>query len=216
MAIKKTITKDKKKYKVTFSLPQAAAPNANSVRVVGDFNDWDWDAGLELKKNKTEFKGQMELSAGQRQEFRYLIDNERWENDWQADDYARTPYGCDNSVVICPSATATQSSPGKAPNSNKSNSSSTTKKTKSSKGKIDFTVIEGIGPKICRLLETGGYPDFEALSKAKVGDLRNILKNAGSRYSMHDPSQWAKQAKFAVNNQWTKLNAFQAELKNKK
>lgn len=221
MAIKKNFSKDKKKCTVTFSLPAEAAPNATSVRVVGDFNNWNWNEGLELNRNKNAFQGKTVLEAGQRHEFRYLIDNQRWENDWQADEYAPSPYGCDNSVLVTPSATATK--PGAKSTSTKTrakkapaqNGQTTTTRTVTSKGKsgIDFTVIEGVGPKICQILEKAGYNNFDALSKAKVTDLRQVLENAGSRYKMHDPSKWAKQARFAAKDQWSKLNEFQAELK---
>ena len=104
----------------------------------------------------------------------------------------------------------------KAPTTKKTTSSNTTTTVTRKKSKIDFTVIEGVGPKICQLLEKAGYKDFAALSKAKVGDLRNVLENAGSRYKMHDPSKWAQQARLASKDQWSKLNEFQAKLKQDK
>ncbi len=231
MAISKTLTKSKKKCKVTFSFPAQAAPSAKEIKVVGDFNNWNWNKGVKLSKSANEFIGQLELEPGQRYEFRYCIDNEAWDNDWKADEYAPTPFGVENSVVFTPSVTATvkkatqtpsRKTAKQAPNGSNSNNEKTvtgsTKKFKTIKrtSKIDFTVIEGVGPKICSLLEKAGYKDFAALSKAKVGDLRSVLKDAGSRYQMHDPKDWAKQARLAANDQWSKLNAFQAELKKKK
>lgn len=221
MAITKTLTKSKKKCKVTFSLPAKAAPSAKEVKVVGDFNNWNWNKGVTLNKTASEFTGQLELEPGQRYEFRYCIDNEMWDNDWKADEYAPTPFGVENSVVITPTATTPTPNNGKtamqAPKGSKKNVGKTIKTTRTkSTAKIDFTVIEGVGPKICRLLEDAGYSDFNALSKATVGDLRDILQEAGSRYKMHDPKQWAKQAKMAASNQWSKLNAFQSELKKSK
>ena len=41
----------------------------------------------------------MELAAGQRWRFRYLLDGARWENDWAADDYIRNEFGGEDSVV---------------------------------------------------------------------------------------------------------------------
>ncbi len=223
MAITKKLIKSKKKCKVTFSLPTEAAPSAKEVKVVGDFNNWDWNNGVTLNKSSDEFTGQLELEPGQRYEFRYCIDNQEWDNDWMADDYVPSPFGVNNSVVFTPSgSTAAASAPSRASSqstSGKNNTSKTvssTTRTKRGKGKVDFTVIDGVGPKICSLLEAAGYENFQSLSKAKIGDLRKILQDAGSRYQMHDPKDWTKQAKLAANNEWSKLNAFQAELKNRK
>ena len=76
-----------------------------------------------------------------------------------------------------------------------------------------LTKIEGIGPKIQTLLNKAGIKTFTDLSKAKVTTLRTILKDAGNRFQMHDPSTWAKQAKLAAKGNWDKLNTLQDELK---
>jgi hypothetical protein len=39
------------------------------------------------------------LEAGQQYRFRYLVDGERWENDWAADAYLPNAYGGEDSVV---------------------------------------------------------------------------------------------------------------------
>ena len=41
----------------------------------------------------------MTLEAGQRYQFRYLLDGVRWENDWDADGYAPNPFNGENSVL---------------------------------------------------------------------------------------------------------------------
>jgi len=87
--------------KVTFSLPKEAADSAKSVAVVGDFNDWQ---PTPLKKSKNgSFELEFDLQTGQDYEFRYVIDENKWENDWNADDYVASPYtGIENSVVKVP------------------------------------------------------------------------------------------------------------------
>lgn len=75
-----------------------------------------------------------------------------------------------------------------------------------------LTMIEGIGPKIQTLLNKAGIKTFTNLSTAKVTTLRNILKDAGSRYQMHDPSTWAKQAKMAAKGNWNQLKTLQDKL----
>ena len=100
--INKKYQKDNACCDVTFSLPLEVAPDAREVRVVGDFNNWNWEEGLPMKatKNKKEYRATVELEPGRQYEFRYLLDNERWENDREADDYVPSPFeGVHNCVV---------------------------------------------------------------------------------------------------------------------
>jgi hypothetical protein len=39
------------------------------------------------------------LAGNSTYRFRYLLDDERWENDWSADDYVANEFGGDDSVV---------------------------------------------------------------------------------------------------------------------
>ena len=99
--IKKQFLKSKSVCKATFTLPAEAAPEAKKVAIVGEFNQWDVNGGVEMKKQKNGiFKAVVELESGKEYQFRYLIDGETWENDWDADKYVASPYGGDNSVVI--------------------------------------------------------------------------------------------------------------------
>jgi Carbohydrate-binding module 48 (Isoamylase N-terminal domain) len=82
---------------VGFELP--AAVSATSVSVCGDFNDWSpQQHPLSLASDGT-FVTYVPLSAGRRWRFRYLLDGERWENDWAADGYEPNGLGSDDSVV---------------------------------------------------------------------------------------------------------------------
>lgn len=99
MSLKKQFLKSRPECKVTFSLPSTAAPGANVVKLVGDFNDWNAAKGVPMVLKNDEYSIIIELETNREYQFRYLIDNEKWENDWQADEYMRTPFGCDNSVV---------------------------------------------------------------------------------------------------------------------
>jgi len=84
--------------KVTFVLPKEAVENAETVAVLGDFNNWQ--NGVVLAKQKDgSFKTAVELEKGRSYEYRFLINGEKWENDWSAEAYAPTPFGNFNSVV---------------------------------------------------------------------------------------------------------------------
>lgn len=88
------------KCKVTFRLPQAAAPDAQNVTIAGDFNNWETSAAPMMRLKNGDFKITLSLDSGREFRFRYLIDGARWENDWAADRYARNEFGADDSVVV--------------------------------------------------------------------------------------------------------------------
>lgn len=85
---------------VTFTLPKVAAPNAKNVCIVGDFNNWNIRAHSMQKVKNGDYVVTLNLEGGKEYQFRYLIDESTWENDWNADRYVKNPYGdSDNSVV---------------------------------------------------------------------------------------------------------------------
>jgi 1,4-alpha-glucan branching enzyme len=101
MSIKRTFQANKGSYKLTFSLPVAAATNATTVQLLGDFNNWDVKKAPVMKKGKEEYSIQIELASPNTYQFRYLIDGNRWQNDFSADSYVPSPFGgADNSVII--------------------------------------------------------------------------------------------------------------------
>jgi 1,4-alpha-glucan branching enzyme len=99
--MKKTYSKTKNTCKVTFRLPQEAVRDAQSVCVAGEFNDWNIYANPLKPRKDGSFSLTIELKSGRAYQFRYLIDDMYWENDWAADTYVPSAFGdCDNSVVI--------------------------------------------------------------------------------------------------------------------
>lgn len=101
VGIKKEYPKSKNVCVVTFRLPKIAASDAKSVFIVGDFNDWNIHTNRMKKLKNGDYSIKLELQPGKEYQFRYLIDESKWENDWNADKYVRSPYGdSDNSVII--------------------------------------------------------------------------------------------------------------------
>lgn len=100
MSIKKSFLKSKPVCKVTFRLSAEEAQDAESVKLVGDFNDWD-TAVTPMKKLKNgDFTQTVNLEIGANYQFRYLKNESEWANDWQADAYMPNGNpGEDNSVV---------------------------------------------------------------------------------------------------------------------
>lgn len=85
-------------------------------------------------------------------------------------------------------------------------------RVKSKEGQDDFTVVEGIGPKINDLIHGAGIHRYAELGKTKVEAIQAILTEAGPRYSLAKPGTWPAQADFAAANKWEALKAWQDEL----
>jgi hypothetical protein len=99
--MKKIRSKTQKTCKVTFCLPHEAVRDAQSVCVAGDFNNWNIYANPLKRRKDGSFSLTIELVRGREYQFRYLIDDMYWENDWAADKYRASTFGdCDNSVVV--------------------------------------------------------------------------------------------------------------------
>jgi len=71
--------------------------------------------------------------------------------------------------------------------------------------------LEGIGPKVAKLLEANGITTFAALADADLGKLREILDGAGYKYM--EPAGWVDQAKLAAAGDAEGLKKLQESLK---
>lgn len=76
-------------------------------------------------------------------------------------------------------------------------------------GQDNLQVVEGIGPKIEKLLKNAGYTTWAALAAADYDDLKKVLNDAGPRYRIHDPKSWPGQAKLAAEGKWDELIQYQ-------
>lgn len=100
MSFKKQYLKTKPVCKVTFKLTKEEAKNAETVRIIGDFNDWD-TASAPMKKLKNgSFTATMDLPKDNQYQFRYLLNDNDWENDWEADEYIQSPVSLEENSVI--------------------------------------------------------------------------------------------------------------------
>ena len=61
-------------------------------------------------------------------------------------------------------------------------------------GKDNIEIIEGIGPKIAKVLADNGVTTFAALAAAKADDMTAMLKASGGRFSLANTASWAEQA----------------------
>lgn len=95
--LKKNYSKTGRSCRVTFKLP--AELNAKTVHLCGEFNEWS-SVENPLKQLKDgSFSITISLKPGRSYRFRYLLDGERWENDWDADAYVDNQYGTEDSLI---------------------------------------------------------------------------------------------------------------------
>ncbi len=83
--------------RVVFELPSCIW--ADRIFLVGDFNQWSKNATPLRQDRDGVWRATVDLLAGSRHEFRYMIDGQ-WKTDSHADGFATNTYGTENSVVI--------------------------------------------------------------------------------------------------------------------
>ena len=95
--LKKSYSKTGRFCRVTFKLP--AEVEAETAMLCGDFNEWSEESHVMKKLKDGSFSLTLSLPANNAYRFRYLLDGERWENDWAADEYLPNTFGADDSVL---------------------------------------------------------------------------------------------------------------------
>jgi 1,4-alpha-glucan branching enzyme len=95
--VKKAYTKTGRSCRVTFRLPDKI--HAQKVALCGEFNDWDATAHPMKKRKDGGFSLTISLKPGRSYRYRFLLDDERWENDWDAEAYEANPYGGEDSII---------------------------------------------------------------------------------------------------------------------
>lgn len=223
--IKKSFVKSKKQYKVTFEVPVEQLGKGRDVRVLGNFNGWSWDKGLAMTNGKGTYKADVTLAAGEYQ-FRYLVDNQEWKNDWEAQGYTSSGYNSDNCLFTLETVAPAKKAVAKKPAAKKAAAKPAAKKAaaKPAAKKVaakkavavkadDLKRIEGIGPKIAGLLNDAGISTFAQLGKASPKKLADVLTAAGARFRLAKPATWQQQAKLAAAGKVDALKKLQDELK---
>ena len=95
--LKKQYLKSRSACKVTFyTSPEL---EAEKVVLVGEFNRWSRNTTPMKPLKDGRFTATIELPKDKAYQFRYLVDDCEWHNDWDADQYVPNPFCGDNSVV---------------------------------------------------------------------------------------------------------------------
>ena len=74
----------------------------------------------------------------------------------------------------------------------------------------DLTIIEGIGPKVAKVLGEAGILTFNQLAQSNADDIQMILNEANLQ--MMDATSWPAQAKLAAENDMDGLKKMQDKL----
>ncbi|GAB4249772.1 MAG: hypothetical protein Kow0027_12780 [Saprospiraceae bacterium] len=78
--------------------------------------------------------------------------------------------------------------------------------------KDDLKKIEGIGPKIEKLMNAAGIQTFRQLADAPLEKIEQVLEEAGPRFKLADPGTWKEQAALAADGKWSELKSLQDSL----
>lgn len=85
--------------RVTFKVPKEIVKPESQVCLAGKFNDWDIKSLPMKKKKDGGFALSIDLEKGKAYQFKYIVDDNEWLNDPEADSYQNNEFNNDNSVV---------------------------------------------------------------------------------------------------------------------
>jgi 1,4-alpha-glucan branching enzyme len=101
MSLKKQYVQNQSTCNVTFNLSKDESGEAETVNLVGEFNNWNIATTPMEKFKNGNFTVLLKLEVGKEYQYRYLLNGKDWINDPAADKYAAVPeIGVDNSVVV--------------------------------------------------------------------------------------------------------------------
>ncbi len=107
MSTIKSYLKSKKAFKITFEVSKEAAQGAKDMYLLCEHNGWE---PIKMKANTTKkkeggFSTIIEIKEdGAKQKYQYRFvsvmedGSEKYDNDWNAEDYVANPFGSENSV----------------------------------------------------------------------------------------------------------------------
>lgn len=73
----------------------------------------------------------------------------------------------------------------------------------------DLKRLEGIGPKIEKLLNEAGIKSYAKLATMDRDALKAILEAGGGQFKLHEPKSWPYQAELAAKQNWQRLKEYQ-------
>lgn len=199
--------------KIQFELPAEIVAGAEQGILVGEFNNWNAEEGIWLEKSEDgSMRAELILTEGKTYEYRYLLSDGRWVNDlnpktWPSA-YGVTVENCIVEVPVTVSKTKSKNEVAKRVKKMVSK-----KEVSVTNKPDDLTKIEGIGKQIAAVLVKAEINTYALLAKSTTKKLKEILETAGTKFKMHNPGSWPRQAKLAAAGKWEELQLLQNTLK---
>ncbi|WP_346859108.1 isoamylase early set domain-containing protein [uncultured Draconibacterium sp.] len=85
MSIKKQYLKSEAACKLSFRVTKEQAQDADTVKIVGEFNDWSTDVEPMKKLKSGDFTQTLKLETEKEYQFKYVINGTTWINEEEAD-----------------------------------------------------------------------------------------------------------------------------------
>lgn len=164
------------KKRITFTLPAEAVEGASEVILLGDFNNWNPEVAPRLKKQDASFITIVELEVGNTYHYRFMSNDGRWINDYNAQRYEPAPgLHVDNCVITVTEDIEEPEAPAK----------SAAKKAASAKPKAEAktSVAASAEPAVAKPAAKKAPVKAEApkSAKAKPAAAKPVAKKAGPK-----------------------------------
>lgn len=186
--------------KVKFTLGKHIVGSATGGILVGDFNNWNTDSGTSLSVDENgALTANVSLSPGQHYQYRYLLNDGRWENDDSAHYYASANgLNVENCVVFVEEKIVVTEEPATAKTTTVPAVKKAKVKTFEVKVKVvkeAFEKIPGANKAVVQVLHKNNIDTYAKLAKTSIKKLKEILAEAGDKFETVDPTSWPKEAK---------------------
>ncbi len=100
MSITKKFLKSKPVCKVTFKVDSSFVENAEKVALVGEFNAWNPTEGEMQKLKDGSFRATLDLETGKEYQYRFLVNDQIWITDEEADKVVPAGVGQEKNSVV--------------------------------------------------------------------------------------------------------------------
>lgn len=155
---------------IVFTLPAEALEGATEAVLLGDFNNWTPGTEFELRSHHDgSFRTIVQLEEGETYHYRFLLNNGRWVNDYNAQQYTPIAGLYIDNCVITVSESNNSEAPQKPEPENKK-SAVKAKATKAAAPKAEETIAKKAAPIKAPATKTAKAKPADEKVKAKKAE----------------------------------------------